>query len=122
MNVVLWNDSQIIFSNELSEQSFGSVLLDCVASPVWMDSSTAQQCKEIEDAVGGPLELAHLTGSRYEYRVIQVYVTTDDSVSSDCSCSRTLSTYRCCCDAVLVAEIGFKECVLYSALQMADSQ
>ncbi|GAQ82467.1 xylulose kinase [Klebsormidium nitens] len=34
------------------------------ASPVWMDSSTAKQCKEIEDAVGGPLELAHLTGSR----------------------------------------------------------
>ncbi|XP_020256309.1 LOW QUALITY PROTEIN: xylulose kinase [Asparagus officinalis] len=33
-------------------------------SPVWMDSSTTLQCKEIEKAVGGPLEVARLTGSR----------------------------------------------------------
>ncbi|KAJ4849569.1 Xylulose kinase 2 [Turnera subulata] len=33
-------------------------------SPVWMDSSTTAQCREIEKAVGGPLELSRITGSR----------------------------------------------------------
>lgn len=33
-------------------------------SPIWMDSSTTEQCKEIEKAVGGALELSKLTGSR----------------------------------------------------------
>ncbi|KAA8538239.1 hypothetical protein F0562_027938 [Nyssa sinensis] len=33
-------------------------------SPIWMDSSTTEQCKEIEKAVGGALELSRLTGSR----------------------------------------------------------
>ncbi|XP_012268457.2 xylulose kinase isoform X2 [Athalia rosae] len=33
-------------------------------SPVWMDSSTAEQCRILEDAVGGPQKLAELTGSR----------------------------------------------------------
>ncbi|KAF6142163.1 hypothetical protein GIB67_037081 [Kingdonia uniflora] len=33
-------------------------------SPIWMDCSTTSQCKEIEKAVGGALELARLTGSR----------------------------------------------------------
>lgn len=33
-------------------------------SPIWMDSSTTAQCREIEKAVGGPLELSRITGSR----------------------------------------------------------
>lgn len=33
-------------------------------SPVWMDSSTTLQCREIEKAVGGALELSRITGSR----------------------------------------------------------
>lgn len=33
-------------------------------SPVWMDSSTTYQCREIEKAVGGALEVSKLTGSR----------------------------------------------------------
>ncbi|KAM0937346.1 putative xylulokinase [Dioscorea sansibarensis] len=33
-------------------------------SPIWMDSSTTTQCREIEEAVGGALELSKLTGSR----------------------------------------------------------
>ncbi len=33
-------------------------------SPIWMDSSTTSQCTAIEAAVGGPRELARLTGSR----------------------------------------------------------
>lgn len=34
------------------------------SSPVWMDSSTAAQCRQLEDAVGGPKALAKITGSR----------------------------------------------------------
>ncbi|GAV58511.1 FGGY_N domain-containing protein/FGGY_C domain-containing protein [Cephalotus follicularis] len=33
-------------------------------SPIWMDSSTTAQCREIEKAVGGALELSLITGSR----------------------------------------------------------
>ncbi|CAK1543815.1 unnamed protein product [Leptosia nina] len=33
-------------------------------SPVWMDSSTSADCRAIEEAVGGPEELAKVTGSR----------------------------------------------------------
>ncbi|XP_024938369.1 xylulose kinase isoform X2 [Cephus cinctus] len=33
-------------------------------SPVWMDSSTSEQCRRLEDGVGGPLKLAEITGSR----------------------------------------------------------
>ncbi|KAL5847130.1 hypothetical protein ACOSQ3_010654 [Xanthoceras sorbifolium] len=33
-------------------------------SPIWMDSSTTVQCREMEKAVGGALELAKITGSR----------------------------------------------------------
>lgn len=34
------------------------------ASPVWMDSSTTEQCHILEQAVGGPKQLAEITGSR----------------------------------------------------------
>ncbi|CAG4946134.1 unnamed protein product [Colias eurytheme] len=33
-------------------------------SPVWMDSSTTVDCRALEEAVGGPEELAKITGSR----------------------------------------------------------
>lgn len=33
-------------------------------SPIWMDASTTKQCKELEEAVGGPEKLARITGSR----------------------------------------------------------
>lgn len=37
-------------------------------SPIWMDSSTTAQCRAIEEAVGGALELSKLTGSRAHER------------------------------------------------------
>lgn len=37
-------------------------------SPVWMDSSTATQCREVEAAVGGAARLAELTGCRAHER------------------------------------------------------
>lgn len=33
-------------------------------SPVWMDSSSSQQCEDLERAAGGALQLAKITGSR----------------------------------------------------------
>lgn len=33
-------------------------------SPIWMDSSTTIECREIEKVVGGALQLSQLTGSR----------------------------------------------------------
>lgn len=33
-------------------------------SPIWMDSSTSEQCRMLEEAVGGPQKLAEITGSR----------------------------------------------------------
>ena len=48
----------------LSQDSFS-----LTHSPVWKDSSTGQQCRELEEAFGGPLSLALVTGSRaYEVR------------------------------------------------------
>lgn len=37
-------------------------------SPIWMDSSTTEQCIAIEKAVGGAMELSKLTGSRAHER------------------------------------------------------
>ena len=39
-------------------------------SPIWMDCSTTKQCKAIEEAVGGALELSKLTGSRAHERYV----------------------------------------------------
>lgn len=33
-------------------------------SPVWMDSSSSQQCEQLQAAVGGAQSLAEMTGSR----------------------------------------------------------
>lgn len=33
-------------------------------SPIWMDCSTTMQCRKIEEAVGGALELSRITGSK----------------------------------------------------------
>lgn len=37
-------------------------------SPIWMDSSTTEQCIAIEKAVGGAMELTKITGSRAHER------------------------------------------------------
>uniref|UniRef100_A0A8C3U1K0 Xylulose kinase n=1 Tax=Catharus ustulatus TaxID=91951 RepID=A0A8C3U1K0_CATUS len=39
-------------------------LLNKGDSPIWMDSSTTSQCRELEKAVGGAQHLASVTGSR----------------------------------------------------------
>ena len=39
-------------------------MLSRAASPIWLDSSTSEECRQISDAVGGPAVLARRTGSR----------------------------------------------------------
>lgn len=58
-------------SHVLSSLDPGKPLLDQLGdafsvkeSPIWMDSSTTAQCREIEKACGGAMELARVTGSR----------------------------------------------------------
>ncbi|KAF8668898.1 hypothetical protein HU200_052102 [Digitaria exilis] len=65
---VYWKKgSQAVLSSLDSSKSLLLQLKDAFStmnSPIWMDSSTTKQCREIEHAVGGALELAKLTGSR----------------------------------------------------------
>ncbi|XP_003968261.2 xylulose kinase isoform X1 [Takifugu rubripes] len=49
------------------EQNLHQLLQDSFSvlnSPVWMDSSSSQQCNVLQTAVGGALRLAEITGSR----------------------------------------------------------
>ncbi|KAM5575163.1 xylulose kinase 2-like [Rosa sericea] len=65
---VYWkNGSSSILSSLDSKVPLVDQLNDAFSvkeSPVWMDSSTTAQCKELENAVGGALQLSQLTGSR----------------------------------------------------------
>ena len=43
------------------------VLNEKVVSPIWMDSSTGEECRHLEEYIGGAKKLAEMTGSRYVY-------------------------------------------------------
>lgn len=45
--------------NQLNEEAFA-----VKKSPIWMDSSTEQQCRELEEGVGGRKEMVKITGSK----------------------------------------------------------
>lgn len=45
--------------NQLNEEAFA-----ITKSPIWMDSSTEQHCKELEKGVGGKDEMVKITGSK----------------------------------------------------------
>ncbi|KAL8128977.1 hypothetical protein V2J09_018132 [Rumex salicifolius] len=77
-------------------------------SPIWMDSSTTEQCKKIEEVVGGPLELSQITGSRaYERftgpQIRRIYETQPDlyenteriSLVSSFMASLLIGSYAC---------------------------
>ncbi|KAB0790713.1 hypothetical protein PPYR_14841 [Photinus pyralis] len=65
---VYWNNgAEKILRNLNSSQFLHQQLATSFSvsqSPTWMDSSTTAECKALEDAVGGPLKLAEITGSR----------------------------------------------------------
>ena len=56
-----------ILSSLNPDKSLGEELIDAFSifnSPIWMDSSTGIECKQLEDAVNGAENLASITGSR----------------------------------------------------------
>ena len=65
---VYWkNGAKSRLNNLNSNRSLGEQVKDFFAiedSPIWMDSSTTEQCRFIEKAVGGAQKLAEITGSR----------------------------------------------------------
>ncbi|CDW57196.1 xylulose kinase [Trichuris trichiura] len=69
---VYWKSgAEQALANLNSNFSLAEQLKDCFAtsdSPVWMDHSTQEECKELEAAVGGALSLAKLTGSAAHLR------------------------------------------------------
>ncbi|XP_041459562.1 xylulose kinase-like isoform X1 [Lytechinus variegatus] len=65
---VFWkNGSRALLNKLQSDKLLQEQLQDSFAvkeSPIWMDSSTALHCKNLEAALGGPQNLANITGSR----------------------------------------------------------
>lgn len=65
---VYWKEgSRVILNSLLPERPLHTSLQSCFSicdSPIWMDSSTSAECHQLEKSVGGPQELAYITGSR----------------------------------------------------------
>ncbi|KAK8791920.1 hypothetical protein WA158_005297 [Blastocystis sp. Blastoise] len=65
---VYWkNNSLTILENLDVLKSLEDNLQNCFSinkSPIWMDSTTTIECKHLETVVGGPQQLANITGSR----------------------------------------------------------
>jgi len=66
---VYWNQKGIDTLQHLDVDKFLYNQLNADAfsvkrSPIWMDSSTAKQCEELEEAVGGREEMVKITGSK----------------------------------------------------------
>ena len=65
---VFWrNGARQILRNLRADTPLESQLMEAFAvrhSPIWMDSSTTEQCRELEKAVGGAQTLAEATGSK----------------------------------------------------------
>lgn len=66
---VYWsNDAERLLSTLKPEKSLAEQLSPSAftfqRSPIWQDSSTTQDCRELEDAMGGPQVVADITGSR----------------------------------------------------------
>lgn len=84
---VYWkNGAREKLRNLNSNKFLHSELQDAFAlrdSPIWMDSSTSEYCRKLEQAVGGAEELANITGSRaYERftasQIAKIYDTRPD--------------------------------------------
>jgi xylulokinase len=67
------------------------------SSPIWMDTSTAHECAEIESALGGGMKVARLTGSRCYPRFtgpqIRKFARTDPAAYERTACIHLVSSY-----------------------------
>ena len=65
---IYWNESANCSLSELdSKKTLAGQLVTCFSvhkSPVWVDSSTTDQCLEMENVVGGPEQMAKISGSK----------------------------------------------------------
>ncbi|KAH8103964.1 D-xylulose kinase [Cristinia sonorae] len=66
---VFWSsDAEKLLSTLSPEQGLADQLAPAAFTlpnaPIWQDSSTTRECRELEEAVGGPQALADITGSR----------------------------------------------------------
>ncbi|GLB41832.1 putative actin-like ATPase domain-containing protein [Lyophyllum shimeji] len=66
---VYWSkDAEALLASLDPAQSLASQLspgaFSLPTAPIWQDSSTMQECRKLEESVGGPQALADLTGSR----------------------------------------------------------
>ncbi|CAG5119473.1 unnamed protein product [Candidula unifasciata] len=65
---VYWKEgAKTVLTNLQANQTLFDQLKDCFSvedSPIWMDSSTTAQCRQLEEKVGGAQALADITGSR----------------------------------------------------------
>lgn len=65
---VYWRQGALqVLKHLRPETTLQAQLSECFSisqSPIWMDSSTTTQCKQMDEAVGGPSEMASITGSR----------------------------------------------------------
>ncbi|RXM96877.1 Xylulose kinase [Acipenser ruthenus] len=57
------------FSSVKALSGSGQSCFAVTDSPVWMDSSTTEQCQHLEQALGGAQQLADITGSRAYERI-----------------------------------------------------
>ncbi|KAH1245075.1 Xylulose kinase 2 [Glycine max] len=64
---LMWLEALDLMLQKLSKPNFDFAKLENAfsikESPIWMDSSTTAECRAIEKAFGGALELVHVTGS-----------------------------------------------------------
>uniref|UniRef100_UPI00398E9614 xylulose kinase isoform X2 n=1 Tax=Pristiophorus japonicus TaxID=55135 RepID=UPI00398E9614 len=65
---VYWKDgANQTLKNMSGDRSLHQILessFSVKGSPIWMDSSTTEECQQLEKSVGGPQKLADITGSR----------------------------------------------------------
>lgn len=75
----------------------GDLSLARPVSPIWMDSSTTRECREIEAAVGGAAALAQHTGSRAFERFtaaqIRKFARLEPSAYEETACVHLVSSY-----------------------------